>query len=152
MVAFGEANGLRLEHTIELANISSGIAIERLGCASIQLSEIVKVLLEKDPSGKIYEEVGESFVFQQSLENHPIVLLNLEEAEAISMSIFHQIREVAKRKNEAKLVILIKPSETNRDFVHLLASMHEVDFVLSTRDGLESLIEKLQPQEVWSGL
>ncbi len=152
MVAFAEANGIDLEYAIELANISSGIAIERLGCASIKLSEIMKVLLEKDPLGKIYEEVGESFVFQHSMENHPNILLNLEDSEEMSMQIFQQIREAGKRKKEAKLVILIKPSKTNNDFVHLLASMHEVDFVLSTRAGLESLIERLQPKEVWSGL
>lgn len=153
MIAFGQANGLKLEHTIELANISSGIAVERVGCASIKISEIMKVLLEKDPSGKIYKEVGESFVFQRSVENHPIILMNLGVSEEISVQIFSQIREAAREKKDAKLVVLIESSEKNKDFIHFLASMHEVDFILSIKDlYLESIIERLQPKEVWSGL
>lgn len=145
MIAFGIANLLELPHVITLANIASGIAVEKLGCVAVKLSEMAKPLLEKDVMSKVFDDIDNSFVLRQVIENHPIILLNLGEESEMNSKIFHTIRDLNRKKGASKLIVQIKPTLLNKDFIHLLASMHEVDFIIAKNISIDFLQERLDP-------
>ena len=67
MISVALANGLDIKYGAQLANIAAGMAIERLGCACINLSEMAERLLEYDVDNKIFDEehlfAGEHRIF-----------------------------------------------------------------------------------------
>lgn len=145
MIAFGVANSLDLSHSIALANIASGIAIEKLGCVAVKLSEVAKPLLEKDVRAKVFSDIDDSFVLNQVIDNHPLVLLALDEENEMNSKIFYEIRKLNQQKDGAKLIIHIKPTESNKNFIDLLASMHEIDFIIAQEISIDLLQKRLDP-------
>jgi D-beta-D-heptose 7-phosphate kinase/D-beta-D-heptose 1-phosphate adenosyltransferase len=143
VVAFGLANNLNFSATISLANIASGLVIERLGCAEISLSEMIHSLLQKNPLSKIFT----SFSLNKILQEDTIILLLITDEE-ISSQLFHGIKEIAERKGKNKLVAHIAPTEDNEDFIHLLASMHEIDFVLAAPLSKEESLNSFHVREI----
>lgn len=145
MIAFGIANSLDLSHSIALANIASGIAIEKLGCVAVTLSEVSKPLLEKDVRGKVFVDIDDSFVLNRVIDHHPLILLDLNEEEEMNSKIFYEIRKLNQQKDGAKLIIHIRPTDSNKDFIDLLASMHEVDFIIVQKISSDLLQKRLNP-------
>ncbi len=134
MITFGIANGLCFAHTIALANIASGLAIEKVGCASIRLTDVAGRLLESEPLSKIFWEDTNLFVLERAIDYCPVVILDLKGHEDISTKIYHYIKNEAAKKKGAKLIVHVVPTDSNKDFIHLLASMHEIDFVFARSD------------------
>ena len=66
MITMALANKLDLHHTMELANFTAGLSIERLGCARITLADLTERLLESSVSNKIFEE-SHLFALEQTL-------------------------------------------------------------------------------------
>ena len=134
MITFGLANNLSFAHTIALANIASGLAIERVGCAVVRLSDVAARLLEREPLSKIFWEDTNLFVLERAVDDAPVVILDLSSHQDITTSTYHLIKEIAAKKGEAKLIAHIPVTAKNKDFIHLLASMHEIDFVYARKD------------------
>lgn len=150
MLAMGLANNLSFEETISLAIIASSIAIERTGCATIKLSEIAKRLCEKDPTNKIISHESQIFILEKALEDKPILYLFLEENE-ISTCSLNWIREIATQKEGRELVVHINSRQEGSSFVHLLASMSEIDYVLVLLQTQEKMVRHLNPAQVMTG-
>lgn len=142
MITFGLGNGLCFENTITLANIASSLAIERVGCAAIRFNEVMGRLLEKEPMSKIFWEDSNLFVLERALDSEETVILDLRGSEDITTEIYHLIKAEAHKKNGAKLIVHVTPTINNKNFIHLLASMHEVDFVFA-RSGDPKLCSSL---------
>ncbi len=140
MITFALANQVAFNHAITLANIASGLAIERVGCQAIRLSEIALRLLEKEPSSKIFWEGTNLFVLERAIDDTPVMIINLNGHEDISSSTYHLIKELADKKMDAKLIAHIAPTDENINFIHLLASMHEIDFVYARADSPEAFL------------
>lgn len=143
VMALGIANDLPLSSAISLANIASGLAIEKLGCAEISLSAIIHSLLQKNPLSKIFTSLTLAKILQ---EDHVFLLLITDEE--ISSRLFHGIKEISERKGKSKLIAHIPPTRDNEDFTHLLASMHEIDFVLSTPNLTEEELKNFRLREI----
>ncbi len=131
MITFGLANGLSFAHTIALANIASSIAIERVGCAVVRLSEVAGRLLAREPSCKIFWEDSHLFVLEKVLEDSPAIVLDLNGEE----DSYHLIVDAASKKALSKLIVHIRPTAKNKNFIHLIASMPEIDFVFARADA-----------------
>jgi rfaE bifunctional protein kinase chain/domain len=134
VLAFFLANDLLFDYAITLANIASGLAIEKVGCRAIKLSEIAKSLLEMDPMNKVFWENTNLFFLERALDDNPLILLDLNGYQDISMEVYHLIKEASSRKNEQKLLVHIVPTDSNKDFIELLASMHEIDFIFARKE------------------
>jgi rfaE bifunctional protein kinase chain/domain len=143
MMALGIASNLPLETTINLANIASGLAIEKLGCAEISFSDVLHGLVKDNPLGKIFT----SLHLAKILQDESIILLLVTDEE-ISSYLFHGIKEASERKGKNKLVIHVTPTDSNEDFIHLLASMYGVDFVLATSPLSEEALKNFQIEEM----
>ncbi len=142
MITFALGNGLDFARAIELANIASGIAIEEVGCKAVSITDIVQRLLEKEPLNKIFWEDTNLFVLEKALENSPLIILDLRHEQDISTEIYHKIMAASLEKNGSLLALHIIPTNHNKNFIHLLSSMIEVDFIFARDDNPALIFEK----------
>jgi rfaE bifunctional protein kinase chain/domain len=142
------ANGLDIASTAQLANIAAGIAIERLGCARITLSDIASRLFEFDVDNKVFDE-GHLFALQQSLKGKKYCVLGLHSSHGMSTSLFKSIRELSSKGRGNKLIVYIRDPRPDEEFISLLTSLMEVDFVILKCDSLKHLCGLIHPHEVF---
>jgi D-beta-D-heptose 7-phosphate kinase/D-beta-D-heptose 1-phosphate adenosyltransferase len=143
------ASGLDIKHAAQLANIAAGMAIERLGCARIHLSELAQRLLEIDVDNKVFDE-AHLFAVQQSLKGKRCFMLVLESTLGMSTALFRSIRNLAYRKVDHKLIVFVCDPNPDSEFVSLLSSLSEVDFIILKCGSLKNLCETLHPIEAFT--
>lgn len=148
MISVALANGLDIKHSAQLANIAAGIAIERLGCARINLSDMAHRLLEFDVDNKIFDE-EHLFALQQALFGKQYCVLGLESSHGMSTALFRSIRKLSSRERETKLIVYVRDNNPDEEFVSLLSSLAEVDFVVLKCESLKNLCEIIHPHEVF---
>lgn len=126
MLGVALANEFPIHDATSLANIAAGVAIEHFGCACVTLSEVARRLLHADPKNKIFEAPG--FALQLTTKDRPITTVEIEGEKGFTSDIFKKIRKFGSEK-KGDLVLHVHGSE-DPDFLHLLASLQEVDFVV----------------------
>lgn len=148
IISLALGNGLDIKYAAQLANIAAGIAIERLGCARIYLSELAERLLELDVDNKVFDE-EHLFALKQALEGKRYVVLGLCSDEGISTTLFRTIRMLSARlRSEEKLIVYLRDELPDEEFVSMLASLKEVDFIVLKCDSIIDLCKIIQPHEV----
>jgi D-beta-D-heptose 7-phosphate kinase/D-beta-D-heptose 1-phosphate adenosyltransferase len=148
MMSIAFANEIDFHHMGHLCNIAAGIAIERLGCARVQLSDLLERLLELDPTNKIFDE-EHLFALQQILRGKRYIILGLERSNGMSTAVFRSIRFLSTPQKHTKLIVYVRDSEPDEEFVSLLASLVEVDFIILKRESLKNVCEIIQPHQVF---
>lgn len=146
MISLGMAIGLELPLAAQLANVAAGIAIERLGCVQVHLSEVAERLLETDCETKIFDE-SQLYALKQVLKAKPYALLVLEKAQAMTGSLYRSIRKLS--LNGRELVLYVRDSQPDDDFIHLLSSLHDVKAIVLQKESLQHLCAEIHPQEVF---
>ncbi len=147
MICLGLANRLEMDHAVQLANIAAGIAIERLGCVQVTLSELAQRLLQIDSETKIFDE-DHTYALHQILKNKRYSLLVLNKGQEMTTSLFRTLRTLSARNRE-ELVIYVRDSRPNDEFVHLLSSLQEVSYIILQTESLKHLCEAIHPHEVF---
>lgn len=148
MISVALANGLEIKYGAQLANIAAGIAIERLGCARITLSDLAVRLLEYDVDNKVFDE-EHLFALQQALKDKQYCVMGLDSAHGMSTVLFSSIRKLSSRERDSKLIVYVKDSNPDEEFVSLLSSLAEVDFVVLKCESLKNLCEIIHPHDVY---
>ncbi len=143
------ASGLSLQEGLELSNIAAGIAIERLGCVRVSLSELAERLLETNCSNKIFDE-SHLFTLEQALINKKLTILGINTEDGVSTALFSQIQKLSSQRGDDRLMIYLIDTDPDQDFLSLLSSLHEVDFIVIQSNSLASLTEKVQPERVFT--
>ncbi|MBF5058582.1 D-glycero-beta-D-manno-heptose-7-phosphate kinase [Candidatus Neptunochlamydia vexilliferae] len=143
------ASKLPLNEGLELSNVAAGIAIERLGCVPVSLSELAERLLETSVSNKIFDG-NHIFALEQALIDKELTILGINTEEGVSSALFSQIQKLAKQKEGERLMIYLIDSDPDPDFLSILSSLHEVDFIVIQSDSLASLTEKVAPKRVYT--
>lgn len=143
-------NRLDIQYAAQIANVGAGIAIERLGCARIHLSELAERLLELDANNKRFDE-EHLFALQQVLKGKQYTLLGLYSYEGMSTPLFRTLRMLSSRLNLGKkLIVYIRDDEPDEEFVSMLASLTEVDFIVLKCESLKHLCEIIHPHELFT--
>jgi D-beta-D-heptose 7-phosphate kinase/D-beta-D-heptose 1-phosphate adenosyltransferase len=149
MITFALANKMRIDHVVKLANIASGIAIEKVGCVSVTLSEIAARLLELDVEGKIFDEKN-FFVLHQALSGKKVIVLHFDDQKELTQELFYTIRDISQSKKESKLIIYLSvPRENDKHFVTILSSLADIDFIVIQSDSLENFCTLIAPAKVY---
>lgn len=147
MLTTALANGLTIGHAAQLSNIAAGIAIERLGCARISLSELAHRLLRFDAANKIFDE-EHLFALQQALQGRQFTLLGLSGEQGLTSRIFSSIRELSGKEGR-ELIVYVRDAVPSKEFVNILTSLNEVDFVILKTDSLRHLCNAIRPEEIY---
>jgi len=140
------ASGLAMEFAAQLANIAAGLSIERLGCVQVSLPEIARRLLQQHSGAKIYDEYH-TYVLGQVLKERRYALLVLNQGQRMNNALFRTIRELS-RRDGAELVVYVQASPTD-EFIDLLSSLSEVDYIILQKESLEHLLTVMHPEEVF---
>lgn len=147
MLCLALANGLDMAAAVQLANIAAGIAIERLGCAQVTLSELAQRLLETDSDTKIFDE-SHTYALHQVLKGKRYSLLVLQKGQEMSSILFRTIRKLANRDG-FELIIYVRDSDPDDEFIHLLSSLQEVDYIILQTESLKNLCTAIHPDEIY---
>ncbi len=141
------ANRFDMAHAAQLANIAAGIAIERLGCARITLSELARRLLSYDSENKIFDE-DHLFALQEALRGKKFSVLGIDSVDDMGLPLFHTIRELSKREGH-DLILYLHDSHLDPQFVNFLSSLQEVDFIILKKESLQHLCNTIHPDQVF---
>lgn len=141
------ANGLDIHQAAQLANIAAGISIERLGCVQISLSELAKRFLEFDSDTKIFDE-DHTYALRQVLKGKKFSLLVLLNGQTATHTLFRTIRELSGRDGH-QLIIYVNNSHPKDEFIHLLSSLHAVDYIILRTESLKNLCDAIHPDEIY---
>jgi rfaE bifunctional protein kinase chain/domain len=147
MICLGLANGLDIQVAAQLANIAAGLSIERLGCVQITLSELAQRLLQIDSDTKIFDE-SHTYALHQVLRGKQYSLLVLEKGQAMSNALFRTIRQLSSQDGQ-ELIIYVRDTEPDDELIHLLSSLHEVDYIILQTESLKNLCSAIHPHEVY---
>jgi D-glycero-beta-D-manno-heptose-7-phosphate kinase len=147
MLTTAIANGLTVGEAAQLSNFAAGIAIERFGCARISLQDLALRLLEFDVINKVFDE-EHLFALQQAMKGKHFTLLGVHGTRGLSSRLFCTIRELSQQPNR-NLLVYIRDHEPNEEFVNIIASLHEVNFVIVNAASLRSLCRLIEPDEVY---
>lgn len=147
MICLGLANGLDIYSSAQLSNIAAGLAIERLGCVQINLSELAERLLEVDSDTKIFDE-SHTYALNQVLQGKRYSLLVLDKGQMMTNGLFRTIRKLSVDE-EQKLIIYVRGTDPDDEFIHLLSSLHEVDCIILQTESLKNLLGSIHPHEVF---
>lgn len=145
-VTLGLANQFTIVESVKLANICAGIAIEKLGCVQVTLSDLAKRLLRKDSHNKIFDD-QHLYALKHILEDQNITLVDIEALEDFSLKMFRSIKDLAEKGKE---LVLTTTKVHDLDLLELIASIKEVDFVIQRKTSIENLIEQIAPTRVFS--
>jgi D-beta-D-heptose 7-phosphate kinase/D-beta-D-heptose 1-phosphate adenosyltransferase len=144
MLACALANQLSYTETAQLCNIAAGIAIARIGCARVTLSDLAHRLLEEDVSNKVFDE-EHLFALQEVLKIRPFTLLALSNITHMSSALFKAVRQLAEKTSN--LLVYIVDSQLDDSLIEMLSSLKEVAFILLHPSSLRLLCEKVSPLE-----
>lgn len=147
MLACAMANGLPVGTAAQLSNVAAGIAIERFGCARVTLSELAHRLLEDDVENKVFD--GEHlFALREVLKGRRVALLSVESSGGMTGAIFRSIRQLCQQGNR-DLLVFVRDMQPDEEFVRLLASLREVNFILLQGESLQHLSQVATPEEIY---
>lgn len=143
MISLGLANGLSVEQTADLANVAAGLAIEKVGCVQITLSELAERLLEIDANTKVFDD---TYALQQVLKGKQYGLLVLEKNQMMTRELFRAVRRLAA---DNRLVIYAQGFSPDDELIYLLSSLPEICSILLQTESLKSLCDAILPQAVY---
>ena len=148
MISLALANSLDIKYAAQLANISAGIAIERSGCARVTLADLAERLLEFDVENKIFDE-EHLYALQQVLKGKRYIVLGLDSQMGMTTEVFRTLRKLSGKGQEKKLIVYVKDEEPSEDFVLMLSSFSEVDFIVLKCESLRSLCDVIHPHQIY---
>ncbi len=149
MISIAVANKLDIRYGAQLANIAAGMSIERLGCARINLSEVAERLLEFDVENKIFDE-EHLFALQQALKGKRYTVFGIDSSHGMSTGLFRSLRKLSSKDPSQKLIVYVRDSAPDEEFVSLLSSLAEVDFIVLQCESLKNLCDIIHPHQVFT--
>lgn len=147
MLSCALASDLPIPTAVQLSNIAAGIAIERFGCARISLCELARRLLEEDVNNKVFDE-EHLFALQRVLKHRKFSLLSIDSSQGLTANLFSTIRQFGEIK-ERELLLFLRDSNPEPEFIQLLASLYDVDYILLKGESLKSVCFMNFPEEIF---
>lgn len=148
MISIALANDLDMKYGIQLSNIAAAMAVEKLGCARITLSQVAERLLELDVDNKIFDE-EHLFALQQALKGKRYTVLGVNSTQGMSTSLFRALRQLSSQDSDKKLIVYMRDYHSDEEFVSFLSSLDEVDFIVLKSESLKHLCDVIQPDQVF---
>lgn len=150
-LVFALASGLDLEEAIELANIASGIAVSRLGCAHITQKELAKKLLEEDYDNKIFEEHHLALLLQV-IQDEPYIVATLEGLDRFTLQLLEHIRRLKDLHRGSKVLLYIRQDKDVMPLASILSSFKEIDYLILAEESDFDIYAHLKPEAIYTVL
>ncbi len=128
MLAAAMACGISLSDATQLANTAAQVAIEKVGCVTVSLSDVARRMIDQQAHHKIFDDEHIS-VLQQALAGKKVVCINLAAPSELNHTFFTKLHAAARDGNE--VVVCVAPSAAD-ELVSTLVSFKEVSYLLMT--------------------
>ena len=138
-------NGLSTSEACFLSNIAAGIAIEKLGCSRVTLRDLANRLLKTNSCNKIFDE-QQIEVLKELLMDREFTLLSLSCEFGLSTSMIQTIFNLADSKRD--LLIHIQENNPDKNFVNVLSSLQQVDYIVINQLEINVLLSIISPKEI----
>jgi D-beta-D-heptose 7-phosphate kinase/D-beta-D-heptose 1-phosphate adenosyltransferase len=146
MVACAMANGIALGQACQLANIAAGIAIEKLGCARVTLSDLAQRLLELDFGNKVFD-ADHLFALKQALVGQRVTVLSVSSVLGMTPVLLRQLCQYSKEHTE-KVLLYVRDESPSEEFISMLAALRMVDFIVLTSIHAEEFFSTLPSHQL----
>ncbi|HAB99029.1 MAG TPA: HldE protein [Parachlamydiales bacterium] len=140
------ANGLNVDEAAQLANIAACISVERLGCVQVTLAQLAQRLFEMNRDMKIFDE-SHSYALRHILKDKSYSLLILQHGQSVTNALLRAVKQLSSA--EQQLMVYINDAHPTDEFVHLLASLNEVDMIILQGESLKNLCGIMNPYEMY---
>lgn len=147
VLAMALANGLDISAAAQLSNIAASLAIEKLGCVRVTLSQLARRLLSLDITNKVFDE-EHLFALEAALRDKKLVVLGVSCRVGLTNEIYRAILKLTDMQSH-DLLVYIRDEEPSSEFINILASLREVDFIVLKRESLEHLCQRINPIECY---
>lgn len=147
MLAMALANGIDVAEAAQLSNAAASLAIEKMGCVRVTLSDLARRLLSLDIRNKVFDE-EHLFALEAALRGKKLVVLGISGQEGLSNEIYRALIQLGHMKQH-DLLVYIREDDPSAEFVNILASLKEVDFIVLKRESLEHLCQVTNPAECY---
>lgn len=147
VIGLGMANHLEMGYAVQLANVAAGIAIERVGCIQVRLSEIAQRILESDRRSKVFEE-GHSAALHHLMENQGYRLFVVGPDTSNAGRLYRAIQNLTIPLTQEHVIVYAENSHPNEDLIHLLSSLQNIQSIILQKRHLERFCAILPPKEV----
>lgn len=138
-------NGLSSSEACFLSNIAAGIAIEKLGCSRVNLRDLAGRLLKINSCNKIFDE-QQLEVLKELLVGREFIILSLSCELGISTSMIQTIFNLTDPNRD--LLIHIQENNPDKNFVNVLSSLQQVDYIVINQLEISILLSMISPKEV----
>ncbi len=145
MLACSLANKLSLAEATQLANIAAQVAVEKVGCARVTLSEVARRLIEIHANHKIFAEEHLA-ALRQALNGNKFFLFGLDVSHELDSKLLKSLRQAAESTSR-ELVVAVMGASADAELVASLASLNCVDYLFLTHKDREALTRELNPIE-----
>lgn len=146
MLACAMANRIEMPAAAQLCNLAAGIAVEHFGCARVTLAQLIRKSLRENVSTKVFDE-DHLFALEKALHGQLFTLLSVNSKEGLNSAIFQGIRQAAANSNH-DLMVYVRDADPDLEFVNILASLNEVDFITLDENGLRTLCQVHSPAQI----
>ena len=148
MMVMGMGNGLCPSICTQLANVAASLAVQKMGCARVTLSQIAEQLLSLDQDNKIFMD-EHLFALNQVMQDKTFTVLGLDRHQMMTIELFQCIKQFRGKESHHRLLIYLSKTESNSSLIDLLASLHEVSFIVLSSDNLSQLFKKMLPKDIF---
>lgn len=146
MMTMGMGNRLSPSVSAELSNVAASIAIQKMGCVRVTLSQVAEQLFLMDNSNKIFSE-EHLFALNQVLLGKTFSILGLDVKQQMTTELFQTIKKLSLKDHNHRLILYLADTKEHEALISLLASLHEVHFILLSSSNLSKFLEKIVPQK-----
>ncbi len=148
ILALSIANRLSMIDAARLSNAAAGIAVTHFGCARVTLSDLARKLLSENTDNKMFDE-QHLYALQEALKGRKFVILAVSVSNGVLIPLFDAIHTLAK-KNEWELVVYVEDDNPDPSLIRVIASLHDVDYIIVQSQGLRHISKLLQPTAVYN--
>lgn len=148
MLAYAIGNELSIAEAAQLSNLAAGVAIERFGCARVELSDVAERLLRFDSKNKVFDS-EHLFALQHLLKRRRVALLSLSCRQELTSEFLKYLINLGER-SDVDLLVYLRDGVPSEDLLMTLIALQAVDFIVLHGESLEELVEKIAPDECYA--
>lgn len=149
VLTFALSNHVPLSQATTLCNLAAAEVIEHLGCARITIKKLAELILAQHLDNKVFTKHYLQ-VLQFILDHEDFILLQVSLGDHLTPRFFTHLKSIRKEHVGDKIVIYLKDDPEDEALIDLLASLHEIDFIIKKADNLQKFCERHTPKKIYS--
>lgn len=149
VLTFALSNKIPLDQAAVLCNLAAAEVIEHMGCARISIKTLAELILTQHLDNKVFSK-SYLQVLQFILDHEDFILVRMSLENYLTPRFFFQIKELKKQFAKCKIVAYLENEPQDESLIDLLASLHEIDFIIKKVDSLQKFCERHAPKKIFT--